>query len=298
MEAPDYNSPQALKLFLEEHGMAMQKKFGQNFMVSPSARKRIISLLSINHNDEIWEIGSGLGCMTQELLKNNAIVRAFEIDKGFISILTEIFAQYIKDNQFFVIQGDVLKNWKKETLKKGSDFRGEEIKLFGNLPYNIAASFIAQTISDNFMFDKCVFTVQKEVAHRMVAKPNSKDYSVFSVLCQKNYNVKLGFELAAGNFWPRPNVASQVVILDALAKDKILDCGDTATFVKVVHTLFSQRRKTIYNNLKSLMPENYDAEDFLKSLGISPLLRAENLSVEQFCALSQKYSSVILKGKL
>lgn len=282
MNHPDYNSPSELKTFLEQAGMAMQKKFGQNFMINQSAREKIVSLLELKKDELVWEIGPGLGCMTELILFSGANLEVFEIDRGFISILKQFFEQQKK---FRIIEGDVLKNWKKafnENLQKPS-------KLFGNLPYNIAATFIADTITENVVFEKCVFTVQKEVAQRMAAKKGTENYSAFSVLCQWGYNVKLDIVLGSSSFWPRPTVSSQAVVMTK--KEKPFS-GNSALFVKVVHALFSARRKTIQNNIKSLLPENISAENFFEKCGISKSERAENLSVEDFIRISDMLSQV------
>ena len=148
----DYNSPLELKSFLEQNGMAMQKKFGQNFLVNPKARTRIVDMLDIHEAEEIWEIGPGLGCMTREILDKKASLTAFEIDRGFISVLNEIFSPELNTGNFRIVSGDVLKTWQKEVHDK------RPVKLFGNLPYNIASTFIADTIEHGFAFERCVFT--------------------------------------------------------------------------------------------------------------------------------------------
>jgi 16S rRNA (adenine1518-N6/adenine1519-N6)-dimethyltransferase len=288
MNHPDYNSPVQLKNFLEENGMSMQKKFGQNFLVNQSARERIIDLLSPNENELIWEIGPGLGCMTAEILNRKANLTAFEIDRGFIKFLKQFFEDEMKDNKFNIIEGDVLKNWKKEF-----DSGNNPIKLFGNLPYNIAATFIADTIVEGLFFDRCVFTIQKEVAQRIAALPGSENYSSFSVLCQWGYEVKLANELAAGNFWPRPNVASQTVVLEK--KQNPPECKDPKLFVKLVHALFLSRRKTIANNIKSLLPPTCSVDEFFSRVNIDKSIRAEELKLEDFLLLSDVLSFVILE---
>ena len=114
----DYNSPVALKDFLDGKDMAMQKKFGQNFLVNPKARTRIVDMLEIKEGDAIWEIGPGLGCMTREILDRKANLTAFEIDRGFISVLNEIFSAEINQENFRIVSGDVLKTWQKEVQDK------------------------------------------------------------------------------------------------------------------------------------------------------------------------------------
>lgn len=289
MTHPDYNSPAELKAFLESNNMAMQKKFGQNFMINPKARTLLIDNLDIQEDDVIWEVGPGLGCMTEALLKSKArSVTAFEIDKGFISLLNAFFGEEKRVGRFSLIEGNVLKTWQEAF----SNVSMHPLKLFGNLPYNIAATFIADTISKNCIFNRCVFTVQKEVAERMCAKPNSKAYSAFSVLCQWKYEPRRGQVLSPGNFWPKPTVDSQTIILEA--KKSPAKCENPERLVTLVHTLFSSRRKTICNNIKPLLHADVRAEDIFLKTGIDKQKRAENLSVEDFIQLSQSLDSAIL----
>lgn len=286
MNCPDYNSPQALKRILDEKGFAMQKKFGQNFLTSPDAREKIVALLELTPGNTVWEVGPGLGAMTSSLLRGGAKVTAFELDRGFISLLTGYFADECTDGSFRLVPGDVLKNWKRELDASGdeADCNAGKIRLFGNLPYNIAATFIADTITEGARFERCVFTVQREVADRMRAKPGSKDNSSFSILCQWLYDVKACVDLAPGCFWPRPNVASQAVLFTP--RKNPVELKDRKSFVTLVHALFSQRRKTLLNNIKPLLPPGTSAEELFSRAGVSKGERAENLSVEEFAALA------------
>ncbi|MBQ1594002.1 MAG: ribosomal RNA small subunit methyltransferase A [Treponema sp.] len=290
MNCPDYNSPAELKKILEEHGFSMQKKFGQNFMLNPNARTKIASLLELSPSDQVWEVGPGLGCMTAEFLNSGASVKAFEIDKGFIQLLHGIFQDEEKSGKLSIVEGDVLKNWEREY--KNTQI---PIKLAGNLPYNIAATFIAGTIQKSCPFERCVFTVQKEVADRICAKPSSEDYSSFSVLCQFAYDVKPSIELGPGNFWPKPRVASKAVVLEKKASP--VECLSPELFVKLVHTLFLSRRKTIQNNIKPLLPKDISQADFFAKAGISPSERAENLTVAQFAALTDTLATAMKSGQ-
>lgn len=292
MEHPDYNSPVELKNFLDEHGFAMQKKFGQNFMVNGDARRKIIDELAPAENELIWEVGPGLGCMTEEIMNRGAIVNAFEIDKGFISLLHQFFEDREKNGKFSITEGDVLKTWKKQYAASAA----KPSKLFGNLPYNIAATFIAETITEGLFFDKCVFTVQKEVTERIAAASGTENYSAFSVLCQWGYDVKKGIVLSSGNFWPRPNVASQAVTLTK--KEVPLVCRDNKLFVRVVHALFASRRKTLFNNIKPLLLKGMDGEEIFAKCGISKNERAENLSVQQFIAITDVLSESLSSAKI
>ena len=172
----DYNSPAELKAYLEQNGLAMQKKFGQNFLVNGKARATLADSLAVQPGMRVWEVGPGLGAMTSELLKRGAVLTVFEIDRGFIDALKTLFSEYEASGALRIVAGDVLKNWKSEAESHGLPDR-----FFGNLPYNIAASLIGDTIEAHCRFERAVFTVQKEVAERMCAAVGTADYSSFSV---------------------------------------------------------------------------------------------------------------------
>jgi 16S rRNA (adenine1518-N6/adenine1519-N6)-dimethyltransferase len=283
----DYNSPSSLKLFLEKNNMAMHKKFGQNFLINESARKRLIGVLSLTQNTSVWEIGPGLGAMTEEILLSKANLTVFEIDHGFTAMLHDFFLEYEKQGKLNIIEGDVLKTWKK-TIDK----TGKPDCFFGNLPYNIAATLIADTIEQEIRFDKCVFTVQKEVAKRMTAKPDTDDYSSFSILCQWAYDIVPIMDLTGGNFWPRPDVDSRAVLFTK--KNNFPHCNNPQLFMKMERALFLSRRKNIRNNLTMFYNNSMRAEAVLARASINPLVRAESLSLEILLQLSDYINQDII----
>lgn len=282
---PDYDSPLALKKYLEDRELGMQKKFGQNFMVNRAHRERLIDALKLSEGMNAWEVGPGLGAMTGSILDRGAKLTAFEIDRGFAAVLRELYSDR---KNFTLVEGDVLKTWPAEAERTTPD------RLFGNLPYNIAATIIADTISRGLRFDRVVVTVQKEVALRMAAKPSTEDYSSFSVLCQWAYRVTPLMDLAAGAFWPRPNVISKAVALDR--REDWPSCLSPSLFMSLLRGLFSSRRKTIRNNLvpwlaaNGRMPDGARNDELMVSsmekAGIDPLARAETLDVESFLRFS------------
>ena len=290
MQHPDYNSPIALKNFMDENNMAMQKKFGQNFLVNADARKKLIDVLDVKPGMKVWEVGPGLGSMTSGLLERGVNLTVFEIDHGFARLLTQFFEEYANSGNFSLVEGDVLKTWPK--FAKENDIPK---RFFGNLPYNVAATIIADTITKGFRFDKAVFTIQKEVGQRMNAKPGTEDYSSFSVLCQWAYDVKPVMDLAGGNFWPVPNVASRAVLMTK--KEDFPKCENPELFRKMVRQIFALRRKTLRNNLSRFVKAKI-CDEALKIAGIEPSIRAENLSVEDLLKLSDALNSVIEKTKL
>lgn len=277
MKSPDYNSPAELKAVLDANGFSMQKKFGQNFLINASARQKLIDNLDVKEGMKVWEIGPGLGAMTSILLERGVDLTVFEIDRGFVSLISQYFEDYAKKDKFHLVEGDVIKTWKAQ-LKEGQPAR-----LFGNLPYNIAATIIADTIEEGIRFDSCVFTVQKEVAQRMCAKAGSEDYSSFSVLCQWAYDLKPIMDLGGGNFWPKPNVDSRAVLLTK--KEDWPSCNNPKSFVKLQRALFSSRRKNVRNNLASYLKNNDLAMAYLQKAGIAPEKRAEVLSIKELLNL-------------
>lgn len=286
IEHPDYNSPSALKDFMEKSSMAMQKKFGQNFLINEKARIKLIDELDIGPGTSVWEVGPGLGAMTSEILKRGANLTVFEIDRGFINFLHGFFADYEEKGNFRIIEGDVLKNW-----KKAVDENGIPDRFFGNLPYNIAATLIADTIEKGVRFERALFTVQKEVALRACAKCGSDDYSSFSLLCQWAYDLTPLMELSGSCFWPRPNVDSKAFVMTK--KAAFPECKNPQLFVKVQRALFSSRRKNVRNNLTNYLCNGEVAENALKEAGIDFSLRAEVLPVEKILLLSDILTDIM-----
>ena len=263
----NYEKAKDLENILNENELAMSKKFGQNFLLSLPIREKIVSLMGDIGNKSVFEIGPGLGAITSLMLERGAKLKAFEIDHGFARILRE---EAFKDEEnFTLIEGDALK-----TL-----FVEKEIPnlIVGNLPYNVGSVIIANIIEKNFLPDRMVFTLQKEVCQRIAAKEKSDDYSSFSILCQLDYDIKIAFTIPRTVFYPQPNVDSAVVVMTKKDNKEVED-GERESFFVLLRALFSQRRKTIKNNLKALYsPSEIDL--LLKKAEISEKERAENLGI-------------------
>jgi 16S rRNA (adenine1518-N6/adenine1519-N6)-dimethyltransferase len=280
--AINYNSSAALKSFLEEEGLGMRKKFGQNFLINPATRNALVNALGCKAEDEVWEIGPGLGAMTAMLLEKGLFVRAFEIDSGFIRVLKKIFAD--KKN-FSLVEGDFLKTW---NVQKPAQF------LLGNLPYNVAAALLADLIEKGRLFTRIVVTVQKEIALRMAASAGSPDYSSFSVLCASAYTVKPLMVIRPSSFYPQPNVDSTGVLLEKKSSG-IQEIPPV--FFQLVRALFSSRRKTIKNNMTVFLSSILgNAKDvclpLLKENELTGNERAENLDFQTFLTLAKSIENV------
>ncbi len=275
----NYKSASALRSFLADEGLGMQKKFGQNFLINPQVRADLTAALGANAGDEVWEIGPGLGAMTSLLLEKGFAVKAFEIDNGFIKTLKNIFAQ---EKNFSLIEGDVMKTWK---AQKPASF------LLGNLPYNIGATLLADFIEQDRLFERMVVTVQKEVALRMAAAAGSPDYSSFSVLCASVYKVKPLMLIRPSSFYPQPNIDSMGVLLENRRAEKY-----PSIYYPLVRALFAQRRKTIKNNLTVFAASRFGKlpDDIFAQSGLSGKERAEELPPEIFLSLAKSLANMRL----
>jgi len=278
----DYDSPVAIRSFLDERGFGMQKKFGQNFLVNRSARERLVDALGAESGGAAWEVGPGLGAMTELLLDRGLFLTVFEIDRGFAAALREIF---IDRPQFRLVEGDALKTWPVEARRTGAPRY-----FFGNLPYNIAAVLIASFIEADIFFERSVVTVQKEVAKRMTAKAGDDDYSSFSVLCASAYEVRPLMTLKPHSFYPAPNVDSQAVIMDRRPFN--LPPEVLRVFRPLVRSLFSSRRKTVKNNLEAFLSSANLAAAALDAAGVDPAVRAEKMDLDAFSRLAAAVAAV------
>ena len=296
----NYNSPKELRAFLHERGLGMRKKLGQNFLINPAVRTRLLDALELQPKDEVWEIGPGLGAMTAGLLERGGRVTAFEIDPAFARTLRELFSAESCGPDFRLVEGDVLKTWPSVHLDVDYHGDGGGLFLLGNLPYNIAAALLADFIEKGRFFTRMVVTVQRELAQRMAAKPGSADYSSFSVLCSSVYKVSPLFVIKPSSFYPAPRVDSQGVRLDLEAQRKL-----PRFFFPLVRSLFSSRRKTIRNTLSGfadsvIIKHAYSpgpvAGEVLSLAGICGDRRPQTLEIEEFAALAALLEEIVSHG--
>jgi 16S rRNA (adenine1518-N6/adenine1519-N6)-dimethyltransferase len=265
----------------------MRKHLGQNFLINGDARRKLLDALAIEPGDRVWEIGPGLGAMTAGLLERGAALSAFELDRGFIAALEEFFGGR---RGFTLIPGDVLKTWPAAWTALGTGPADAPL-LLGNLPYNIAATLLADFIEKNCFFTRMVVTVQREVARRISAKPGTADYSSLSVLCGSAYTMTPLMVLKGASFYPAPRVDSQGIRFDL--RSDIDPAAYPPAFKPLVRGLFASRRKTIKNNLQKYLSARMLAGgsqdlalELLEKAGIKPNERAENLGLEEFSALA------------
>lgn len=275
----DYSSISSITRLLEENGLGMTKKFGQNFLISMSALDKITALCGAAEGKRVWEVGPGAGALTSRLLATGADVTAFEIDHGFCRILRE--QAFVDVPNFTLVEGDALKTWKETWASDGTP----DI-ICANLPYNVGSVFIASLIENRCLPPVMVYTLQTEVVDRICAKQGTEDFSGFSILCSIDYENSSALRLSSGCFFPPPNVDSSVVVMKKRQTPLVPD-DEAKGFLELVRMLFAQRRKTVKNNLKVTGKSSSEIDRALDECGISLTERAEKLTVDQMLALKR-----------
>ena len=269
---------------LNRYGFNFQKKFGQNFLIDENVVEKIVREAGVTKDDFVLEVGPGIGTMTQILCENAREVVAVEIDKKLIPILTEDTLSYY-DN-VTVINEDILKiDIKKMAEEKGG---GRPVKVVANLPYYITTPIIMGLFESGAPIDNITVMVQKEVADRMQVGPGSKDYGALSLAVQYYAEPYIVANVPPNCFIPRPNVGSAVIRLTRHAKPPV-EVKDKDLMFRLIRASFNQRRKTLQNGLSNAQDLSFSKEEIaaaIESLGLSPSVRGETLTLAQFAALS------------
>lgn len=272
---------------LRLYNIKAKKKFGQNFLNDEGILDDIVYISDITKKDMVIEIGPGIGNLTQRLCEKATYVVAVEIDESMKSPLRYVLKEHKNCSVIFT---DVMSlDIKSEIIEKYKTSEVENIKIIANLPYYIATHVITTLLSSKQYFNRMVLMVQKEVAHRICALPGGKEYGVLSIAIQLYAKASIEINVKRDSFIPSPNVDSAVVLLDVY-KDIPYKIDETDFFFKVVKIAFSQRRKTIVNSLYSGFQKiisKDDIENILIQLNLKSDIRAERLSIEQFCTLSE-----------
>ena len=269
-------SPKKMKELLEKHGFSLKKKFGQNFIVDENIIDAIINKSGVDKNTLVIEIGPGAGSLTYKLALSSGNVLCYEIDTTLKELLQENISEC---NNVEIIFKDFLQANIKEDLKK---YDYDKIFVVANLPYYITTPIIVKIIEDDIPVDKLVVMVQKEVGDRFKAVPGSKDYGSLSVFLNYYFDVKKLMDVSCNVFLPKPNVDS--IVVEFKKKENLLELKDRELFFKLIRDSFSQKRKTIRNNLKGYNLEV--VETVLNKYGYNLTVRAEQLPLEIFVNLA------------
>lgn len=267
---------------LQKYHFNFQKKYGQNFLIDTHILEKIIKESGITEHDLVLEIGPGIGTMTQYLAENAREVVAVEIDKNLIPILNDTLSAY--DN-VTVLNEDILK----VDIPKIAEERnqGKPIKVVANLPYYITTPIIMGLFESHVPLDSITIMVQKEVADRMQVGPGTKDYGALSLAVQYYAKPEIVANVPPGCFMPRPKVGSAVIKLSRYEKPPV-SVKDESFLFALIRASFNQRRKTLVNGLAngSLNITKEQITEALCSMNLSPTIRGEALTLEQFAELS------------
>lgn len=281
-------SPVRTQAIVNRYFVKAKKNLGQNFLVDQTAILGIVEAAGIKKDDQVIEIGPGIGSLTEQLLLAGAKVFAYEVDDSLPTILQNELPKKIDDqplaSRFKILLKDVLKANFKEDIGDFFDFT-KPIKVVANLPYYITTPIIFALAESDLHFTSLTLMMQKEVAERLEAQPGSKDYGPLTISVQTEMKVKLALQVGRNYFMPRPKVDSSVVVLTPLKEKPAIE--DRKHFIWVVKMCFSQRRKTLNNNLKSLLPDKTKRDELITELGVEPRIRPEDLTIEQFIKIAK-----------
>ena len=259
-----------LREVIEQYGLRAHRALGQNFLLDLNLTDRIAKSAGLNPGDHVIEVGPGPGGLTRALLKTGAHVYAFEKDHRCVEALSTLKA--CAPDHLTLIEGDALKVNFEKTCPAPR-------KIVANLPYNISTLLLLQWLKSLDRYESMTLMFQKEVADRLTAAPNTKAYGRLSVMTQWLCEVEQLFDINPKAFVPAPKVISTVVHLKPRPTPKDIPFE---SLEKVTQAAFGQRRKMLRASLKGigLTPK-------LESIGINPTDRAEDLSIQDFCALAR-----------
>ena len=282
MRIADHSVTRAI---LERHGFTFKKSFGQNFLTDTNILQKIVDTAEIDKNVNVIEIGPGIGALTEFLAESAAEVMAFEIDDRLVPILADTLRDF--DN-VTVVNQDILKV---DLAQYIAEFKNPDlpIKVVANLPYYITTPILMHLIESGIPFSEFVVMMQREVADRISAQPNTKAYGSLSIAVQYYMTAKVAFIVPRTVFVPAPNVDS--AILKMVRRDQpAVEVQDEKFFFKVSKASFVHRRKTLWNNLTSHFGKSEETKvkltAALEQAELSPSVRGEALTLADFARLA------------
>ena len=282
------------RAILERHGFTFKKSFGQNFLTDTNILQKIVDTAEIDKTVNVIEIGPGIGALTEFLAENAAEVMTFEIDDRLVPILADTLRDF--DN-IKVVNEDILKSDLQTCIK---EFANPDlpIKVVANLPYYITTPILMHLIESKIPFAEFVVMMQKEVADRISAQPNTKAYGSLSIAVQYYMTAKVAFIVPRTVFVPAPNVDSTILKMTR-REQPLVQVQDEDFFFRVGKAAFVHRRKTLWNNLTSHFGKSEEVkvklEQALEAADIKPSIRGEALTITDFARLADALREVDLK---
>ena len=282
MDLTDYNEIQAL---LRRSGFHFSKSMGQNFLIEPWVPERIADSALLDKDTAVLEIGPGVGCLTEQLSRRAGKVLAVELDRSLEGVLRETLGGC--DN-VEVLFGDILRQDIPTLVRE--HFGGMRAVVCANLPYNVTSPLLTALLKAG-CFDILTVMIQREVARRICAAPDTADYGAFSLFVQWHAECELLFDVPPNCFHPQPKVTSSVIRLSA-RKEKPFAVSDEDFLFRIIRAGFNQRRKTLPNALASgLGLERDEIERALENCGLDPRIRGEALDMAAFVKIADELAA-------
>ncbi|MBQ6896385.1 MAG: 16S rRNA (adenine(1518)-N(6)/adenine(1519)-N(6))-dimethyltransferase RsmA [Oscillospiraceae bacterium] len=270
-----------IKDLCQRYGFALQKSYGQNFIVNSGICPKIAEHAEVDENCGVIEIGTGIGVLTKELALRAKKVVAIEIDTKLLPLLEETLADF--DN-IKIINKDVLEVDLNALIKE--EFGDMPVMVCANLPYYITSPIIMKLLEDRLPIENITVMVQKEAAQRICAKEGSRDAGAISLAVNYYAVPTVCFNVSPGSFFPPPKVTSSVIRLDVNKDPKVQPKSEKNMF-RLIRAAFTQRRKTFVNSTSATLGISKAViEEALEQIGENPMVRPEKLTLEQFAALS------------
>ena len=286
------SSHKATKEVVQKHNFKFSKSLGQNFLIDTNVIDRILEGAGVKEGDYVIEVGPGIGTLTKEMGRTAEKVIAIEIDKTLIPILEDTLSDF---SNIEVINQDILKVDVQELVKE--KLNGGPVKLIANLPYYITTPIVMKFLEEDIPVTDIVVMVQKEVADRMNAQPNTKDYGALSVAVQYYCDTEIVAKAPRHMFMPQPNVDSTVIGLH-VREERKYPVDNEDIFFKTVKASFGQRRKTLLNSLGGLGFLSKDQiKVALQEANIDEKRRGETLSIEEFASLANAVNRIYKENK-
>jgi 16S rRNA (adenine1518-N6/adenine1519-N6)-dimethyltransferase len=297
------HTPVVLKHIFSQRGISPNKRFGQNFLIDQNTLLSIPDIAELTEDDVVLEIGTGTGGLTRLLADRSRHVFTVEVDKKLFEMATDILKLY---KNVTIINADILKtkhelnpdipsmilNWLR-------DHNQAHIKVVSNLPYNISTSVIINLLESNLPIKLMVLMLQKEITERMAAMPGTREYGILSIITQLFSEVEVVKTLPPEVFWPRPEVYSALVKISVNKERFAGRMTDYFFFKKIIHAIFTSRRKTLLNSLEQLKLPNVSRERLRKIIECMQLderVRGEVLKLDHLISLSEAVESLSKKG--
>ena len=284
---PEIGSRTRTRAIMKKYGIHTKKGFGQNFLTDLNVLKNIVSAAEITRDDNVIEIGPGIGALTEQLAQAAGEVLALEIDQDLIPVLAEVLAPY--DN-VTVLNQDVLQANLPELIKQQFTDPSRPIKVVANLPYYITSPILMNLLAAPVDWAAICVMMQKEVAQRLTAQPGTKQYGALTLAIEYQMTAEIAFNVSRRVFVPAPNVDSAIVVLRPRTTPLPVQPFNKQKLFGFIRGCFAHRRKSLWNNLQATVGKQPAVKEkmqaILTTLAISPQTRPERLTLEQFIELA------------